>query len=98
MPVMIRITTKRDGFRRAGVAHFGSRDYPEGTFTPEQLDALYAEPMLVVDEVDVPDLGDLDDPEESGVETKSGKGKKAAKSAPAEAAEPGAETSAENDK
>jgi hypothetical protein len=93
---MIRITTKREGFRRAGVAHFGSRDYPEGTFTAEQLDALYAEPMLVVDEVDVPDFEGADDPEVPGAELKTGKGKKAAKPAPAEVATPGTENSAEN--
>jgi len=79
MPVMIRITAKRDGFRRAGMAHYGTLDHKEGTFTDAQLEALYAEPMLVVDEVDVPDLGE---PEETDAEAKTGKGKNAAKPAP----------------
>lgn len=48
---MIRITAKREGFRRAGVAHCGTRDWPDGTFAPEQLAALKAEPMLVVEEI-----------------------------------------------
>ncbi|BFR47441.1 hypothetical protein RVX_R27230 [Nitratidesulfovibrio sp. HK-II] len=60
MPTMIRITSKRDGFRRAGMAHSGTRDYPAGTFTDEQLEALTGDPMLVVDEVDVPDLSDAE--------------------------------------
>lgn len=95
MPVMIRITAKRDGHRRAGMAHSGTRDYPEGTFSNEQLDALYADPMLVVDEVDVPDLGD---PEETDAEAKTGKGKNAAKPAPVGKVQAGTETSAESGK
>ena len=27
---MIRITAKKDGFRRAGISHAGTRDYPDG--------------------------------------------------------------------
>lgn len=45
----ITITSKRDGFRRCGVAH---RDvpvtWPDGSFTEEQLAILRAEPALVV--------------------------------------------------
>lgn len=52
--VMIRITAKKDGFRRAGISHAGTRDYPDGRFTPEELAALKAEPMLVVEEITVP--------------------------------------------
>lgn len=48
---MIRITTKLDGFRRASMPHFGVREYPDGTFTAEDLAALKAEPMLVVEEI-----------------------------------------------
>ncbi len=48
---MIRITAKKDGFRRAGVSHAGTRDYPDGCFTPEELAALKAEPMLVIEEI-----------------------------------------------
>ncbi len=51
---MIRITAKKDGFRRAGISHAGTRDYPDGRFTPEELAALKAEPMLVVEEITVP--------------------------------------------
>lgn len=47
---MIRITARINGFRRAGVAHYGTQEYPDGHFTPEQLDALKAEPMLIVEE------------------------------------------------
>ncbi|HGG1080393.1 TPA: HI1506-related protein [Klebsiella quasipneumoniae] len=45
----ITITSKRDGFRRCGVAH---RDvpvtWPDGSFTNEQIAILRAEPALVV--------------------------------------------------
>ncbi|MFM3578073.1 HI1506-related protein, partial [Klebsiella pneumoniae subsp. ozaenae] len=45
----ITITSKRDGFRRCGVAH---RDvpvtWPDGSFTDEQIAILRAEPALVV--------------------------------------------------
>jgi hypothetical protein len=47
---MIVITSKIAGFRRGGVAHPAvATEYPDGHFTPEQLDALQAEPMLVVE-------------------------------------------------
>ena len=49
---MIRITTKKDGFRRAGMAHHGTKDYPDDAFTPEQIAQLEAEPMLVVQRLD----------------------------------------------
>lgn len=45
----ITITSKRDGFRRCGVAH---RDvpvtWPDGSFTDDQIAILRAEPALVV--------------------------------------------------
>ncbi|HBW2157663.1 TPA: hypothetical protein MEL00_005344 [Klebsiella pneumoniae] len=45
----ITITSKRDGFRRCGVAH---RDvpvtWPDGSFTDEQIAILRVEPALVV--------------------------------------------------
>lgn len=53
---MIRITAKKDGFRRAGMTHAGTREYPDGTFTAEALAALKAEPMLVIEEI--PDAGE----------------------------------------
>ena len=40
---MIRITAKKDGFRRAGISHAGTRDYPDGRFTPQELAMLKAE-------------------------------------------------------
>ena len=44
----IRITTKREGFRRAGMAHYGTREYPADAFSDEQIKALQGDPMLVV--------------------------------------------------
>lgn len=45
----ITITSKRDGFRRCGVAHKDTPVvWPEGSFTAEQIATLKAEPMLVV--------------------------------------------------
>ena len=52
---MIRIVSKKDGFRRAGMAHSGSKNYPDGTFTKEQLAQLAAEPNLVVEELPDPE-------------------------------------------
>ena len=47
MPV--QITAKKDGFRRAGVAHPAvMTEYPDDVFTAEQLAQLKAEPMLTV--------------------------------------------------
>ena len=45
----IRITSKRDGFRRCGIAHTGTEVYPDDRFTPAELAALQAESLLVVD-------------------------------------------------
>ncbi|MDL2320767.1 hypothetical protein LJC47_00255 [Desulfosarcina sp. OttesenSCG-928-B08] len=50
---MIRITSKKEGFRRAGVAHSRTpKEYPDEAFTAEQLKQLKAEPMLVVELID----------------------------------------------
>lgn len=47
---MIRITAKRPGFRRCGVAHPAApTDYPDDHFSAEQLAMLRAEPMLTVE-------------------------------------------------
>lgn len=47
---MIRITAKQDGFRRAGMAHTKDpKEYADNKFTREQLAALKAEPMLIVE-------------------------------------------------
>lgn len=51
---MIRITAKKDGFRRAGMAHSGTRDYLDDAFTPREVAALKAEPLLVVEEIQNP--------------------------------------------
>ena len=52
---MIRITAKLDGFRRAGMAHTKEpAEYPDNKFTKEQLAALKAEPMLIVEVTEEP--------------------------------------------
>lgn len=46
----IRIAAKRDGFRRAGVAHSREPvDHPAERWTPDELEALLAEPNLRVE-------------------------------------------------
>jgi hypothetical protein len=46
---MVRITSKKDGFMRCGIAHKNSpTDYPDKFFTKDQLQALQADPMLKV--------------------------------------------------
>lgn len=46
----IRITAKRAGFRRSGIAHPAvATDYPDERFSAEELERLQAEPMLVVE-------------------------------------------------
>lgn len=48
----IRITAKKDGFRRCKMAHSAkATDYPGDHFSSDQLEALKAEPMLVVQEI-----------------------------------------------
>lgn len=45
----IVITSKRDGFRRCGIAHPGTpTPYPNDFFTDEQLEALGKEPQLIL--------------------------------------------------
>lgn len=47
MPIFI--TSSKDGFRRAGLAHpKGTVEYPDDRFTEEQLAQLHDEPLLVV--------------------------------------------------
>ncbi|CUX57411.1 MULTISPECIES: HI1506-related protein [Agrobacterium] len=52
-PPLVRVTSNRDGFRRAGIAH-SSRpvDYRPGDLSPEQLEAIIAEPLLTVEVID----------------------------------------------
>lgn len=53
---MIKITAKRAGFRRGGMAHPASPTlHADDAFTPEQLQALEAEPMLVVERLPSPE-------------------------------------------
>jgi len=48
--VPVAITSKIDGFRRAGRAHAAKRTiWPPGTWTEKQLDQLKAEPILIVE-------------------------------------------------
>ncbi len=47
---MIRITAKKDGFRRGGVAHPSKPTiYPDDFFTEKQLAQITEEPMLMVE-------------------------------------------------
>lgn len=55
----IRITAKREGFRRAGIAHSTKPTFhPAKAFTAEQLADLKAESMLVVEEVEAAAKGE----------------------------------------
>ncbi|MEX2450915.1 MAG: HI1506-related protein [Rhodospirillales bacterium] len=50
----LRITSKKNGFRRAGIAHpTKPAIHPIKRFTPDQIEQLKNEPMLDVSEVDV---------------------------------------------
>jgi len=47
---MIRIKSKRAGFRRCGIAHAAEFvEYPDDRFSAKELAVLKAEPMLVVE-------------------------------------------------
>jgi hypothetical protein len=49
---MIRITSKKNNFRRCGIAHPDKpTEYPNDRFDKKQLAALKADPMLIVEEV-----------------------------------------------
>lgn len=51
---MIRITSKKEGFRRCGIAHSTKpKLYPNDKFNKTELETLINEPMLIVEE-DVP--------------------------------------------
>jgi hypothetical protein len=59
MAKIIRITAKRDGFRRAGLTHSSQAvDHKAEDISAKQLAALKAEDMLVVQELDLPDAAD----------------------------------------
>ena len=56
MSKIIRIAARRDGFRRAGIAHpAASTDYPAERFTDAQLKQLLDEPQLIVTVLDAPE-------------------------------------------
>lgn len=56
MAQLIRITAKKEGFRRAGIAHPTTpTEYADDAFTVEQLAALRKEPMLVVETLPDPE-------------------------------------------
>ena len=51
---MIKITAKKDGFRRCGIAHSSQpTEYPADKFNAEEMKQLNAEPMLIVEIVAV---------------------------------------------
>ena len=61
---MIQIVSKKDGFRRGGVAHPDKpKDYPDDFFSKDQLEAMENEPMLFV--THLPDLPKKDLEEET---------------------------------
>ena len=63
----IRITSKKDGFRRCGIAHPSKpKEYPNDKFSKKQLAELRADPMLIVDEIEEKEEHDSLD---SGLET-----------------------------
>lgn len=56
MAKMLRIVSKKEGFRRCGVAHSTEpKDYPLDSFTKKQIEELKKEPNLYVHEVEVKD-------------------------------------------
>ncbi len=67
MPKIVRITSTVDGFRRAGMSHPAStEEYPADWFDREELAALQAEPKLIVQVLDLPDIPDPLELEGSG--------------------------------
>lgn len=57
---MIRIRSKKAGFRRCGIAHpVEWVEHPDDAFTPDQIERLTAEPMLQVEVT--PELAPEDD-------------------------------------
>lgn len=57
----LKITSKKDGFRRCGVEHPDKAVvHPDGKFNPEQIRRLKAEPMLIVEEIFESGTGNTD--------------------------------------
>ena len=65
MAQTVTIVSRKEGFRRAGMAHPLRAEYPIETFTADQLAALQAEPMLEVVITGEPDPAPVD-PKKSG--------------------------------
>jgi len=66
---MIEIKSKREGFRRCGIAHSKQAvRYPDGRFAAGELAALKKEPMLTVTEIAEPEKPDPVKPLPPGVD------------------------------
>lgn len=71
---MIRIKSKKDGFRRCGIAHPGKWvEYPDGRFSPEEMKILEAEPMLQVEKAAGGEEKGLEGKAEGNAKKKGGK-------------------------
>jgi hypothetical protein len=69
----IKIKSKKPGFRRCGIAHtVEAKEYPDGKFTPAELAALKAEPMLVVEEIKKVDYDEMPNKELEAILTEKG--------------------------
>ena len=69
----IRITSRKEGFRRCGIAHSEKPVvYPDDRFSAEELEMLEAEPMLIVERI--PEEAKESDPDEApGRKARGGK-------------------------
>lgn len=71
---VLRITARRAGFRRAGVAHPATPvEHPAERFTAGEIARLEAEPMLIVERVEPASAGGGESAS-SGAEAPAGKG------------------------
>ncbi len=50
---VIRISAKKDGFRRGGIEHSSTQDHDADKFTADQVEAILGEPLLHVELVAV---------------------------------------------
>lgn len=87
MATILRITSKRAGFRRAGIEHPATpTDHPIEAFTPEQLAMLKAETiMLTVEEIEVAKSKDAPKNEPPPVSVKAEAGGAVTEAPPVEA-------------
>lgn len=66
MAQILRITARRAGFRRAGIAHPATAiDHPADRFDADEIAALLAEPNLIVEPLEI-EGGDQGDDDKSG--------------------------------